>query len=58
MADYTLSQRTDIYLMGAYQKVAGDATGSSLDQALVAGAPDLSSSSKQVMVHAGIRHKF
>lgn len=58
MADYTLSQRTDIYLMGAYQKVAGDATGSSLDQALVAGDPDLSSSSKQVMVHAGIRHKF
>ncbi|KVL29033.1 porin [Burkholderia territorii] len=58
MADYNLSKRTDVYLMGAYQRVAGDATGSSLDQALVPGAPDLSSTSKQVLVHAGIRHKF
>ncbi len=58
MADYNLSKRTDVYLMGAYQKVAGDATGSSLDQALIPGAPDLSSTSKQLMVHAGIRHKF
>ncbi|MGU7784468.1 porin [Burkholderia sp. PU8-34] len=58
MADYNLSKRTDVYLMGAYQKVAGDATGSSLDQALIPGAADLSSTSKQLMVHAGIRHKF
>jgi len=58
MADYNLSKRTDVYLMGAYQRVAGDATGSSLDQAYVPGAADLSSTSKQVMVHAGIRHKF
>jgi predicted porin len=58
MADYNLSKRTDVYLMGAYQKVAGDATGPSLDQALIPGAADLSSTSKQVMVHAGIRHKF
>ncbi|CAN0627345.1 general bacterial porin, GBP family [Burkholderia multivorans] len=58
MADYNLSKRTDVYLLGAYQKVAGAATGSSLDQAYVPGAQDLSSSSKQLMVHAGIRHKF
>ena len=58
MADYNLSKRTDVYLLGAYQKVAGSATGSSLDQAYVPGAQDLSSSSKQLMVHAGIRHKF
>ncbi|KVC63979.1 porin [Burkholderia stagnalis] len=58
MADYALSKRTDVYLTGAYQKVAGDATGSSLDQALIPGAPDLSSTSRQLMVHAGIRHKF
>jgi predicted porin len=58
MADYNLSKRTDVYLLGAYQKVAGGATGSSLDQAYVPGAQDLSSSSKQLMVHAGIRHKF
>jgi predicted porin len=58
MADYNLSKRTDVYVMGAYQRVAGDATGSSLDQAYIPGAADLSSTSKQVMVHAGIRHKF
>lgn len=58
MADYTLLKRTDVYLMGAYQRIAGDATGSSLDQAYVPGAADLSSTSRQLMVHAGIRHKF
>lgn len=58
MADYTLSKRTDVYLMGGYQRIAGDATGSSLDQAYVPGAADLSSTSRQLMVHAGIRHKF
>lgn len=58
MADYALSRRTDVYLMGAYQRIAGDATGSSLDYAYVPGAADLSSTSKQLMVHAGIRHKF
>ena len=26
MADYNLSKRTDVYLMGAYQRIAGDAT--------------------------------
>ncbi|KVV41481.1 porin [Burkholderia territorii] len=57
MADYTLSKRTDVYLTRAYQRIAGDATGSSLDQALVPGAADLSSTSKQLLVHAGIRHK-
>lgn len=58
MADYSLSKRTDVYLMGAYQPVAGDATGSSLDQAYIPGAADLSSNAKQLMMHAGIRHKF
>ena len=58
MADYNLSKRTDVYLMGAYQRIAGDATEPSLDQAYVPGAADLSSTSKQLMVHAGIRHKF
>ena len=32
--------------------------GSSLDRAYVTGAADLSSTSKQLMVHAGIRHEF
>ncbi|CAN7677929.1 porin [Trinickia sp. LjRoot230] len=58
MADYNLSKRTDVYIQGAFQKVAGDSTGSSLDQAYVPGAADLSSSSKQVVGRVGIRHKF
>ncbi|MFL9896329.1 porin [Paraburkholderia sp. RL17-381-BIF-C] len=58
MADYNLSKRTDIYVQGAYQKVAGSQTGSSLDQAYVPGAADLSSNSKQLVVRAAIRHKF
>ncbi|WP_028202994.1 porin [Paraburkholderia nodosa] len=58
MADYNLSKRTDVYLQGAFQLVAGDKTGSSLDQAYVPGAQDLSSTSRQVVVRAAIRHSF
>lgn len=58
MADYNLSKRTDVYLQGVFQKVAGDKTGSSLDQAYVAGAQDLSSTSKQLLVRAAFRHQF
>lgn len=58
MADYNLSKRTDLYVQGAYQKVAGSQTGSSLDRAYVPGAADLSSNSKQLVVRAAIRHKF
>ena len=58
MADYNLSKRTDIYLQGMYQLVAGDRTGSSLDRAYVPGAQDLSSTSRQVLVRAAIRHTF
>jgi predicted porin len=58
MADYNLTKRTDVYIQGAFQKVTGDKTGSSLDQAYVPGAADLSSNSKQVIGRVGIRHKF
>ncbi|RQR68233.1 MULTISPECIES: porin [unclassified Burkholderia] len=58
MADYNLSKRTDIYIQAAYQKVAGDKTTSSLDQAYVPGAADLSDSSKQFVARIGMRHKF
>jgi predicted porin len=58
MVDYNLSKRTDVYLQGAFQLVAGDRTGSSLDQAYVPGAQDLSSTSRQVAVRAAIRHSF
>jgi predicted porin len=58
MADYNLSKRTDIYLQGVYQLVAGDQTGSSLDRAYVPGAQDLSSTSRQILVRAAFRHAF
>ncbi|CAE6755855.1 porin [Paraburkholderia domus] len=58
MADYNLSKRTDVYVQGAFQKIAGEATGSALDQAYVPGAQDLSSSSRQFVVRAAIRHTF
>jgi predicted porin len=58
MADYNLSKRTDVYVQGAYEKVAGDSTGTSLDRADVGGASDLSSSSKQFIARVGLRHKF
>ncbi|RKP45166.1 porin [Trinickia fusca] len=59
MADYNLSKRTDVYVQGAFQQVAGDKTGSStLDSAFIPGADDHSSTSKQVLARVGIRHKF
>ena len=57
MADYSFSKRTDVYLQGAYQKVGGDATGTSLDQANAFGGGS-SANDKQVVVRAAIRHKF
>ncbi|RDU99049.1 porin [Trinickia dinghuensis] len=58
MVDYNLSKRTDVYIQGAFQKVAGDSTGSTLDHAFVPGADDVSSTSKQAVARVGIRHKF
>jgi predicted porin len=58
MADYNISKRTDFYVQGAYQKVAGDRTGSALDQAYVPGAADSSSTANQLVFRLAIRHKF
>ncbi|TCG07401.1 porin [Paraburkholderia steynii] len=58
MADYNLSKRTDVYLQGAYQKVAGDKTNTALDLAYVPGAADASSTQNQFVIRAAIRHKF
>jgi predicted porin len=58
MADYNLSKRTDVYVQGAYQHVAGDKTGTALDLAYVPGAADASSTSNQFVIRAAIRHKF
>jgi predicted porin len=58
MADYNLSKRTDVYIQGEYQQVTGNATYSILDDAFNVGTQSPSSTSKQVVVRAAIRHKF
>jgi predicted porin len=58
MADYNLSKRTDVYIQGEYQQVTGDSTYSILDDAFSVGTQSPSSTSKQVVVRAAIRHKF
>jgi predicted porin len=51
--DYNLSKRTDVYLIGAYQRATG--TGA---VASVADYDDESASNSQAIVSLGIRHKF
>ena len=51
--DYNLSKRTDVYLVGAYQRASG--TGA---VASVADYDDESASNSQAIVSLGIRHKF
>jgi predicted porin len=51
-AEYALSKRTTVYVMGAYQKAAGDAA-----VAQIAGF-NPSSNQKQAVGRAGIRHVF
>ncbi|SAK43527.1 porin [Caballeronia ptereochthonis] len=58
MADYFLSKRTDVYVQGAYQKIAGKPTGSVMDQAFVPGTQGLSSNSEQFVARVALRHAF
>jgi predicted porin len=58
MADYNLSSRTDVYVQGTYQKVAGGQTGTVLDNAFVTGTQGSSSTSKQFVARVALRHKF
>lgn len=58
MADYNISKRTDFYVQAAYQKVAGDETGTVLDNAYIPGAAGVSSTGTQFAFRAAIRHKF
>ena len=51
--DYNLSKRTDVYLVGAYQRASG--TGA---VATVADYDEFSASNSQAIVSLGIRHKF
>lgn len=56
-ADYFLSKRTDVYIMGQYMKASGtDSTGRSAVAAL--NNLTASSSDRQGAVRIGVRHKF
>jgi predicted porin len=55
--DYFLSKRTDVYMIGVYEKASGtDSTGTAAVAAINNVTP--SSSDRQAMVRVGIRHKF
>ncbi len=59
IADYNLSKRTDVYALLGYQRMAGDATGTALDTALINGAAAAPSSNRgQVVGRVGVRHLF
>lgn len=62
MGDYLLSKRTDVYLLGVYQRAAGDATVASIAPDAFgtggAAAPDASTTKNQVLVRLGLRHRF
>jgi len=56
-ADYFLSKRTDVYLIGVYQHASGtDSTGQSAVASINGLTP--SNSNNQTTVRVGIRHKF
>jgi len=56
-ADYLLSKRTDLYLVGTYQKASGtDSTGKSAVAAISGVSP--SSKNHQSSVRIGMRHRF
>jgi GBP family porin len=56
-ADYNLSKRTDVYLQGVYQSVS-TSQNSVLGVAFINGLSAPSSTSNQVEVTAGLRHRF
>jgi predicted porin len=61
--DYSLSKRTDLYLIGAYQKASGhqrdQSTGAIVDAGASVGSYGFGAgSSSQEIVSLGIRHKF
>jgi GBP family porin len=53
-ADYFLSKRTDVYLQGTFQQIAADGSGLMAD---ISGQA-LSSTNRQAVVAAGMRHRF
>jgi general bacterial porin, GBP family len=62
-ADYSLSRRTDVYLVGLYQHASGDlynnGQGDVIDNATsIAGLLPASSTPNQVGATIGMRHRF
>ena len=57
MTSYSLSKRTDVYLMAEYQHVTG-AAGTIFSGAFIGGSGGPSSTSKQFLTSAGLRVKF
>jgi GBP family porin len=53
-ADYFFSARSDVYLEGTYQQVIADGSKLTAD---ISGR-DMSSSSRQAVIAAGLRHRF
>jgi predicted porin len=59
MADYALSQRTDVYAMAVWQRVGGTQIASGgMENALILGAAGSSDDRSQLLIHAGLRVKF
>jgi predicted porin len=59
MGDYLLSKRTDVYMQGVWQHVSGVANDmGGMSGALILGSAGQSSTSSQLLVHVGLRHKF
>lgn len=56
-ADYSLSKRTDVYLVGAYQHASGKNADGSDAQASI-GSYGIAGKSSQELVALGLRHKF
>jgi general bacterial porin, GBP family len=54
LGDYFLSKRTDVYLQASYQHISSDGSGLTAD---ISGQ-SVSSSGQQVVVGAGMRHRF
>jgi predicted porin len=55
-ADYVLSERTDIYLEGVYQRVSGGNGNGAFDASIF--TLDPSAGNEQVAVAVGVKHRF
>ncbi|MBN3851415.1 porin [Paraburkholderia sp. Ac-20342] len=56
--DYLLSKRTDVYLLGAYQKASGTDSRNRPAIASINNQSSPSSSDRQAVIRIGMRHKF